>query len=351
MPEVDARLARENLLRKYDPNTKANLIKLKKELIKSKVKGLSNDPDQSIQSIDIMKRTLEILGHGITEMDIIIHILHNLPEEYETLIKLLENDLESDTAALERVKEKLRAKFNRINRSQTLLLNRSEKALIKREKGKRYKALCSHCGIYEHRGIECRRRAANNSIVKGKKGIKSDFFPGPCFICHQAGHKALNFPSKVNSENTIVSQNSEIALMSTDHHIDNSQYWIGDSGATSHVVCSEIGMFETKVSNQSVIVRYRQSHQIKNTGKLRVKFEDKNKEVTHILLEEVKYIPEMKVNLFSLPFVLQKGASVKSEGKSLVTKRKTKKFIFLTRFQWKQVSSWRQKLSQQTKMG
>jgi hypothetical protein len=100
--------------------------------------------------------------------------------------------------------------------------------------------------------------------------------------------------------------------MSTDHHIDNSQYWIGDSGATSHMVCSEIGMFETKVSNQSVIVGYRQSHQIKKTGQLRVKFEDKNKEVTHILLEELKYIPETKVNLFGLPFGLQKGALLKS---------------------------------------
>jgi hypothetical protein len=83
-----------------------------------------------------MRRTLKILGYGITEMDIIIHILHNLSEEYEITIKLLENDLELDTAALERVNEKLRAKFNRINMSQTLLLDRSEKALINREKGK-----------------------------------------------------------------------------------------------------------------------------------------------------------------------------------------------------------------------
>jgi hypothetical protein len=76
-----------------------------------------------------MRRELEILGNGISEMDLIIHILHNLPEEYKTTIELLENDLESDIATLERVKEKLRTKFNRINKSQTLSLNKSEKAL------------------------------------------------------------------------------------------------------------------------------------------------------------------------------------------------------------------------------
>jgi hypothetical protein len=65
--------------------------------------------------------------------------------------------------------------------------------------------------------------------------------------------------------------------MGTDHHIDNSQYWIGDSGATSHVVFSEIGMFETKVSNPSVIVGDGQSLQIKKTGKLRDKFKGKIK--------------------------------------------------------------------------
>jgi hypothetical protein len=55
--------------------------------------------------LEIMRRKLEILGHDISEMDLIIHILQNLPEEYKTTIEVLENDLESDIATLERVKE------------------------------------------------------------------------------------------------------------------------------------------------------------------------------------------------------------------------------------------------------
>jgi hypothetical protein len=60
-----------------------------------------NDPDQLIQSLEGMKRKLQILDHQVSEMDIIIHVLQNLPKEYENMVGLLENDLESDVANLE----------------------------------------------------------------------------------------------------------------------------------------------------------------------------------------------------------------------------------------------------------
>ena len=50
-------------------------------------------------------------------MDVIIHGLHNLPSEYETTIKILETELEKDEATLERVKEKLRARFEKIQKA------------------------------------------------------------------------------------------------------------------------------------------------------------------------------------------------------------------------------------------
>jgi hypothetical protein len=57
-----------------------------------------------------MKRRLQILGHQMSEMDLIIHILQNLPKEYETTLELLENNLENDVAMLDCEKEKLRTK-------------------------------------------------------------------------------------------------------------------------------------------------------------------------------------------------------------------------------------------------
>jgi gag-polypeptide of LTR copia-type len=111
LPEGDAKLAWKNLVAKFEPTTKANLIKIKKEFSESSLDGIETDPDQWIQGLEVMHRKLQILGHTLTEMDLIIHILYNLPEEYSTTVQMLENDLELDLAKLERFKEKLRIKF------------------------------------------------------------------------------------------------------------------------------------------------------------------------------------------------------------------------------------------------
>jgi len=123
------------------------LIKVKKEFVDSKLDDINKDPDQWIQELELLKRKLEILGGPITEMDLIIHIFHNLPEEYETAIEFIENELENDTATLEKVKERLRTKFERIKKYHPS----NERALINRDLSKKYKGLCSFCGIYGHK--------------------------------------------------------------------------------------------------------------------------------------------------------------------------------------------------------
>jgi hypothetical protein len=54
--------------------------------------------------------------HKISKMDILIHILLNLPEEYDTTLELHEYGLENNFTLLERAKEKPRAKFDKIHR-------------------------------------------------------------------------------------------------------------------------------------------------------------------------------------------------------------------------------------------
>jgi gag-polypeptide of LTR copia-type len=117
LPEGDAKLAWKNLVSKFEPVTKSNLIRVKKEFVECKLEGTHQDPDQWIQSLETMKRKLEILGQGMSEMDLIIHILHNLPPEYENTQELLENELENDNVNLDKVKEKLRSKFERLRRN------------------------------------------------------------------------------------------------------------------------------------------------------------------------------------------------------------------------------------------
>jgi hypothetical protein len=53
----------------------------------------------------------------MSDMDLMIHILQNLPNEYETTLELLENDLENKVASLDQIKEKLRSKFEWLGKS------------------------------------------------------------------------------------------------------------------------------------------------------------------------------------------------------------------------------------------
>jgi gag-polypeptide of LTR copia-type len=143
MSDGDARLAWTNLVQKFTPTTKSNLIETKREFVESRLEDIWIKPDIWIQGLETLRRRLEILGHKISEMDLIIHIIHYLPSEYETTIEFIEIELEMDTGSLERVRERISKTFKE-----------NEKALVS---FKKYKGNCKYCGIYGHKGSECRK--------------------------------------------------------------------------------------------------------------------------------------------------------------------------------------------------
>jgi len=152
-PEGDAHLAWTRLTNKFEPKTKANLIKIKREFTECRLWNCETDPDDWIKDLINLRRKLEILGNSMSELDLIIHILHNLPPEYENTVEILENELENDALYLEKLKDKLRCKFERLNKDGTK--GRNEKALVSGFKTK-YKGLCTNCGKYGHRGRDCK---------------------------------------------------------------------------------------------------------------------------------------------------------------------------------------------------
>jgi hypothetical protein len=68
----------------------------------------------------------------MTEMEIIIHILSNLPKEYESMVEGIKGDLDNGlNVDLEKIKNKLRAKFAWIKTQPTRNLGRiSERAFV-----------------------------------------------------------------------------------------------------------------------------------------------------------------------------------------------------------------------------
>jgi gag-polypeptide of LTR copia-type/Zinc knuckle len=196
LPEGDAHLAWKNLISKYAPVTKFSLIKTKKEFTDSKLEDITQDPDEWIQSLEILRQRLAVLGHPVSEMDLIIHIVHNLPEEYENTVEFIQNELEDSEISLDKVKERLRMKFERLKTSSLKV----EKALVSIGK---FKGNCSYCGIYGHKGKDCRKRLnlkkKGTGNVSGNTMNVNDGSPKgkiTCYKCQKKGHIARSCPLK-----------------------------------------------------------------------------------------------------------------------------------------------------------
>ena len=78
-----AKLAWDNLKRRYAPNTAPSLLKLKKEFNNKKLK-IDEDPDIWIDELEEIKEQINDmnLSVNIDEAELIIHIVNNLPDEY-----------------------------------------------------------------------------------------------------------------------------------------------------------------------------------------------------------------------------------------------------------------------------
>jgi hypothetical protein len=118
----------------------------------------------------MINRRLEWMGYGMTEMEVVIHVLNNIPKEYESVVEGIDSDLDNiNHVYLEKVKSKLRAKFVRLKTPQTPprdLPRENDGATPTRSPSsvtygacyvnqKGFKENCRKCGEHEHKAINC----------------------------------------------------------------------------------------------------------------------------------------------------------------------------------------------------
>jgi hypothetical protein len=101
-------------------------------------------------------------------------------------------------------------------------------------------------------------------------------------------------------------------------------FWVDHTGATCHMVCKDEGMSDCISSNQHVFEGDGRALEVKKVRKLQVKFTGRDQKTTDVLLEDVKFIPSLKSNLFSLLVALKKGVQIRSEGTNLTVVLTTK---------------------------
>jgi gag-polypeptide of LTR copia-type len=90
LPDGDAALAWASLVSKHEPKTSANRVALKLEFENSELKSVKKDPEDWIAGLESLRTKIYNAGCEITDFDFIIHIIHNLPKEYESIADKLE---------------------------------------------------------------------------------------------------------------------------------------------------------------------------------------------------------------------------------------------------------------------
>jgi gag-polypeptide of LTR copia-type len=244
LPDGDSRLAWAELRSKFEPTTAMSLIALKREFTLCCLADSSSDLDIWIRELERIRRRLIAMGHLISNVDLIIHILNNLPEDYENLIENLESEIESGNMDLDKLKSRLRAKYTRLLEKDDKPSKRNakvDKVFVSKENGS-FKGACQNCGEYGHKVANCKKKASKKDLVCGHCKLKghSEKY---CWK-KQKEEKAQKAEKKITQE----------VLIGLEEDLENGDVWIGDTGATSHMTNKIEGLFDVEDINQHIIL-------------------------------------------------------------------------------------------------
>src|SRR5210317_270974 len=78
----------------------ANKTALIKELTNSSLSDASKNPDTWIDELENIRKRLKLVGVDKSDEKLIMHVLCNLPREYDTLVSILEHKLNNPNAML-----------------------------------------------------------------------------------------------------------------------------------------------------------------------------------------------------------------------------------------------------------
>ena len=87
LPNGDTHKAWADLGDKYDSKTSSTVVQLSSKFINSKLTDITVDPEEWIMELDILKARLDQMNYPITDLHLMIHILHNVPEPYNSIVE------------------------------------------------------------------------------------------------------------------------------------------------------------------------------------------------------------------------------------------------------------------------
>ncbi|GJZ42293.1 retrovirus-related pol polyprotein from transposon TNT 1-94 [Tanacetum coccineum] len=201
---------------------------------------------------------------------------------------------------------------------ESLILEDVLSSLNSRELKKRTNAKDDGDGLYvrgrsDHRGNQGRGSSRSKSKGKGTYKLK-------CYICYSEDHLKKDCPKRNKKKSTgFVKKNAGQGSGMHSEGYDNGNLlmavseerfleWIIDSGGSFHIAPRRDFLFDFKEFNGgTVLLGDNKAHAIMGIGKVGVQMKDGSS----FMLENVRYIPELKRNLISLGTLDREGYTVK----------------------------------------
>ena len=144
----------------------------------------------------------------------------------------------------------------------------------------------------------------------------------------------LNIDDENNNNETDSSNGDEVGaagIPTTLSDISNEEYWIGDTGATTHLTNSDAGMINMRQAKagENVVMGNGTAARAQTVGAVLGTICNKNgKELNKLTLSEVTYASNSKFNLFSISAMIKKGWKLNGDNKKLELTKDKQKLVF-----------------------
>ena len=180
-PEGNCKIAWDRLMAKYAPKTAPSLLKLKKKFANSRLVDLEKNPDEWITELEGFRTDMEDIHIATTmsDLDFLIHVLNNLPDEYDVVLdgmeeRLMLKDSDPKKLTIGDMRDKLNNRFERLKERSKEKNGHDDATHYEAAFYTTFKGNCSKCGKQGHKGTDC----PGNRVV--------------CWHCGKTGHIRTN---------------------------------------------------------------------------------------------------------------------------------------------------------------
>ena len=120
----------------------------------------------------------------------------------------------------------------------------------------------------------------------------------------------------------------DFGFIGQDYSPMNANIWIADSGASTHMTNSLDGLVETVKCNSAVTVGDGKALICEKIGKKIGHIKTRNGKNMKVVLDKVRYIPELYCNLLSITKVMQQGYELRGDKSGMWIEKEKVKIIF-----------------------